>query len=119
MRNSCIEFMNDLQQRNTIYLEKWFNEESIVWIPPASPLKGKNKILVLFRAIFSRYKHLNWNLQQVHEIEQHHCIYLTKSWGELKNGKEYKNHIITDITFNESGKITNLSDYFKDTVVFS
>lgn len=119
MKTYCNAFMSDLQQRDIQQLEKWFTEESVVWIPPANPLKGRRKILVLFRAIFSKYKDLNWQIQQVHEVEDHRCIYLTQSWGELKNGTPYKNHIVTDILFNQNGEIIDLSDYFKDTAAFS
>lgn len=111
--------MTDLQEKKLDQLEKWFNDESIVWIPPVNPLKGKRKIIILFRAIFSKYNELNWHVQQVHQIEELRCIFHTESWGELKNGKPYKNHIVTDILFNEKGEIIDLSDYFKSTTDFS
>ena len=110
--------MSDLQQKNIQLLDKWFNDESTVWIPPANPLKGKRKILVMFRAIFSKYADLNWQVKAIHEIENNHCIYLSDSWGERKDGSPYKNHVVTDVVFNQQGEIIDLSDYFKDTVAF-
>ena len=119
MKHQCLSFMSDLQQKNLSDLEKWFTDESIVWIPPLDPLKGKRKIIILFRAIFSKYNQLNWQVQQVHQIEDRRCIFHTESWGELKNGRAYKNSIVTDISFNDKGEIIDLSDYFKNTSDFS
>ncbi|MBG9376565.1 nuclear transport factor 2 family protein [Panacibacter sp. DH6] len=108
--------MHDLQKRDPQQLEKWFTPESVVWIPPANPVKGKNKILVLFRAIFSRYKELNWQIEKIFEVADNQCVYFSSSWGAFRNGSNYKNRIVTEILFNEKGEITNLSDYFKDTL---
>lgn len=113
--NYCMAFMDDLQKRDPRQLEKWFTTESIVWIPPANPVRGKNKILVLFRAIFSRYQELNWRVEKVFEVAENQCIYFSDSWGAFKNGHDYRNNIVTAISFNEQGEITSLSDYFKDT----
>lgn len=119
MTHNCLSFMRDLQQKNLNELEKWFTDESTVWIPPINPMKGKRKIIVLFRAIFSKYNQLNWHVKQVHQIEDRRCIFHTESWGEFKNGTPYKNYIVTDISFNDKDEIIDLSDYFKYTFNFS
>lgn len=118
MKIYCTAFMSDLQQKNISLLDKWFNEESVVWIPPCDPLKGKRKILILFRAIFSKYKDLNWKIQHIYEVDTNRCIYMTSSWGASNDGRPYQNHIVTNIVFNQNGEIIDLSDYFKDTTFF-
>lgn len=49
------DFMKDLNSLNIEQLEKWFTDESTIWIPPLKEVSGKNRILALFRAIFKRY----------------------------------------------------------------
>lgn len=118
MECKVTSFMQDLNSLNLENLQKWFNEESKVWIPPAKEIQGGGRILALFRAIFRRYESIQWNESEIFDLGKGRYFYETISLGHLKGKGVLKNHICTVIAFSECGKIKSLSDYFKDTTSF-
>lgn len=112
-------FMQDLNSLNLQELEKWFTDETVIWIPPAKEISGKTRVLALFRAIFRRYEKIEWNVSEIFNLGNDKYFYLTDSLGNLLGRDPYRNQICTLIQFSESGKILYLSDYFKDTEAFS
>lgn len=106
--------MSDLQSRDLKKIAEWFHETSIVWVPPALPVTGCNRILALFRAILKKYDSIQWKVAEVHHLETNRYFYISESWGITDKGVSYKNLIATDITFNREGKIERLSDFFKN-----
>ncbi|MDH6252629.1 hypothetical protein M2347_002356 [Chryseobacterium sp. H1D6B] len=113
------DFMKDLNSLNIEHLEKWFTDESIIWIPPSKEISGKNRILALFRAIFRRYEKIEWRVCEIFSLGDQKYFYQTISVGTMTGKGIYENNICTLVHFSESGKITYLSDYFKDTKVFN
>lgn len=111
-------FMIDLNSLNTDLLEKWFTDESTIWIPPAKEISGKSRILALFRAIFRRYENIEWSVSEIFSLGNNKYFYQTTSLGNMFGKGSYKNEICTVIQFCENGKILFLSDYFKDTKAF-
>ena len=111
--------MEDMHSGDACRVANWFAEDSELWIPPAAPIKGHSRIKALFRAMFGRYEFLTWHIVDILPVGPMRCIHICESHGKLKGFAEYRNRVITDICFNEAGKITSLSDYFKDTSVFS
>src|ERR1700757_4337862 len=105
MKQKCVEFMQDLQSRDLNRISSWFCEHSIVWVPPASPVKGSSRILALFRAILKKYSSIEWKVTEVHHIEENRYIYISESWGVTGKRIPYRNTVATDITFNPEGKI--------------
>lgn len=112
-------FMKDLNTLNPEHLEKWFTDESTIWIPPSKEISGKNRILALFRAIFRRYEKIEWNVAEIFHLGNNKYFYQTSSVGNLTGKETYRNEICTVVQFSECGKILYLSDYFKDTKVFN
>lgn len=113
------DFMKDLNSLNTEHLEKWFNDDSKIWIPPAKEISGKNRILALFRAIFRRYDSLEWKVFEIFPLGEQKYFYQTTSYGTMTGKGSYENNICTVVHFSEAGKIIYLSDYFKDTNPFN
>lgn len=111
-------FMKDLNTLDISLIEQWFCEESSVWIPPAKTLTGKRRIMALFKAIFRKYKALDWTVTEIFELGNSKFMYQTSSSGILGNNEKYSNEIITVIQFSAAGTILSLSDYFKDTTAF-
>lgn len=113
------DFMKDLNSLKIEHLEKWFTDESTIWIPPAKEISGKNRILALFRAIFRRYDSIEWQVFEIFPLGNQRYFYQTKSYGSMTNKGVYENNICTVVHFSEEGKIIYLSDYFKDTKAFN
>lgn len=111
--------MLDLNTLKVENLQKWFVEDSKIWIPPANEIHGGNRILALFRAIFKRYENIEWKVSQISDLGNDRFFYETVSIGKMFGKEEFTNHICTVVEFTDSGKIKFLSDYFKDTTGFS
>lgn len=118
MKERILAFMEDMQSNDASRIAEWFAEESVLWIPPAAQVEGKSRIKALFRAMFTRYEFLKWNIVDILPVAENRCIHICESHGKLRGSDEYRNRVITDIVFNSEGKITSLSDYFKDTAIF-
>lgn len=112
-------FMLDLNSLNIENLQKWFNDESAIWIPPYKEINGKNRILALFRAIFRRYENIQWKVSVIHDLGNQKYFYETVSRGNMVGKGVYENNICTVIKFSEAGEIIHLSDYFKNTEIFN
>jgi limonene-1,2-epoxide hydrolase len=119
MENKILAFMEDMASNDAKKVGQWFTENSSVWIPPANPVSGISRITALFRALFGRYESVQWKILEIIPINEVRCIHVCQSRGHLKGSDVYTNQVITDITFDENGKILTLSDYFKDTTCFS
>lgn len=111
-------FMEDLNSLNVQNLEKWFNNESKIWIPPAGEIVGVGRILALFRAIFRKYEKLEWKAGEIFNLGNDRYFYESTSIGIMFKNGIYNNAICTIVSFNENGKIKLLSDYFKSTTCF-
>ena len=118
MKQNCHAFMKDLNSKNIEKIVKWFETDSTVWIPPAGPVKTQRKIGVYFRAIFQKYKDLNWEVLEVFDVTESRFFIISKSKGIFRNDASYVNHLVTDIRFDDNEKIIFLSDFFKDTSCF-
>jgi limonene-1,2-epoxide hydrolase len=118
MKEKILAFMEDMQSNDASRIANWFGEDSVLWIPPATPVTGYSRIKALFRAMFNRYEFLKWEIVDILPVSDNRCIHICESSGKLKGCDPYQNRVITDIIFNEEGKIASLSDYFKDTAVF-
>ncbi|MCU7612946.1 nuclear transport factor 2 family protein [Chryseobacterium sp. GMJ5] len=112
-------FMQDLNSLNIEKLEKWFTDESVIWIPPSKQISGKNRILALFRAIFRRYENIEWQIAEIFPLGNNKYFYQTSSSGNMPGKGVYTNDICTIVHFSDNGTILYLSDYFKDTKVFN
>jgi hypothetical protein len=113
----CRAFMRDLEAHDLRGLERWFSESTTVCVPPCEAVRGTRRILAFFRTVFRSYDEIHWRMTDVYAVPGRRCIYLSESWG-TRRGAEYRNHIVTVIDFDADGRITFLSDYFKDTVPF-
>ena len=118
MECKVTSFMQDLNSLKIENLQKWFNDDSKIWIPPAKEIQGGNRILALFRAIFRKYESIQWNQSEIFDLGKGRFFYETVSVGNMKGKGSYHNNICTVVAFGENGKIKLLSDYFKDTSAF-
>jgi limonene-1,2-epoxide hydrolase len=119
MQDRILNFMEDMASKDAGRVAGWFTDDSTLWIPPAQGIIGLQRIKALFRAMFSRYEYLQWDIVEIIPISNSRCFHVCNSKGKMKGQPEYTNRVITDIVFDEDGKIISLSDYFKDTAVFN
>lgn len=118
MQERILKFMEDMASKDACRVAGWFTDNSTLWIPPAMGITGLQRIKALFRAMFNRYEYLQWDIVEIIPVSPNRCFHVCISKGKMKGLPEYNNRVITDIVFDETGKILSLSDYFKDTSVF-
>ena len=118
MKERILAFMDAMQSNDAARIAGWFSDDAKLWIPPAQPVEGIARVSALFRAMFIRYEFLEWKILDILPVSDNRCVHICESRGKLKGCDEYTNRVITDITFNSEGKISSLSDYFKDTAIF-
>ena len=118
MKEKILQFMQAMESNDPHSVSDWFTEHSTLWIPPAGPIIGLSRIKALFRALFNRYEEVHWRIIDILPVSENRCIHICDAWGKMKGKDNYSNRVMTDITFDEDGKILHLSDYFKNTAVF-
>lgn len=119
VEEKVIAFMADFQAHDLDRLQAWFGEDSVVWAPPAGPVRGARRIKALFRAIFGRYREIRWTIERIYPVDERTVVYEHSSQGTLRRGTLYANRAVTILEFDANGKIARLSDFFKDTRTFS
>ena len=73
-----------------------------------------------FEEIFRRYPEIHWRVTAFYPLESPDlCVYFTDSWGTTALQTPYRNKVVTLLAFDAGGRITQLSDYFKDTSCFA
>lgn len=118
-RERCLEFMTDLEKRDLDVIKRWFSDSSVLWVPPTEPIEGQRRIVAMFRLIFRMYTEIHWKVTDIYAVSAQRFIYATESWGVIGKQTPYKNHVLTIIEFDASGRIAYLSDYFKNTAIFN
>jgi ketosteroid isomerase-like protein len=112
-------FVRDLNSRDLTKIATWFADDAIVSIPPQERLEGARRALAFFRSVFRLYEEMHWEVGEVLPVGPRRFVYFTESHGRFRSGAAYRNSIVTVIHFDEAGRITFLSDYFKDTTAFT
>jgi hypothetical protein len=113
-------FMAAWVQRDVNLLRPWIAENCVLLMPPTGPIEGARRVLAAFRIILrNNFKEVHWKVTDIYPVSPNRCIYATDSWGIICKDVPYKNALLTIIDFDSDGRITYISDYFKDTAVFA
>ncbi len=88
-------------------------EDIVFDFPGVDPMKGAKRVLLFFNILFRKYQYLKFNVTDVILENDKACV-MWNNEGEEKDGAKYANTGLTWFVFKE-GKISLMSDYFKDT----
>ena len=102
-----------LNSRDLTSLEQHLADDASFDFPGPGLIRGRKKIILFLKILFRKFSRLTFSLQRVITEQDCACAVWTNE-GEDKAGKPYSNRGITLMEIRE-GKITFLSDYFKDT----
>ena len=81
--------------------------------PGAGRVEGHKKVLIFMKALLRKYPKLEFTVSEIITGEERAVVVWTNS-GEYIDGTPYANSGMTLMYFKD-GKITFISDYFKDT----
>jgi hypothetical protein len=120
LRSLVMGFMDDFCSRDVSRLRKWVAESCVLSMPPIEPIRGASRVLAAFRIILrNNFSEVFWKVTDIYPVGPKRCIYACDSWGVIGKNTPYKNSLLTIIDFDADGRITFISDYFKDTAIFA
>jgi len=106
-------FMDALNKRDYSEFQKRITEGAALDFPGPGRIESQNKIISFIKALFRKFPKLEFTIHDVIVEKDRACIVWTNV-GERNDGEPYDNSGITYMQMSD-GKITFISDYFKNT----
>ncbi len=110
------EFFEILNQRNTKEMENLINPDAELYFPKTQPLIGKKSILKFLNILSRQYPELVFEIQRVIQQGNRAAVHWT-NMGMNRRKEPYRNEGVTIFEL-QDGKISFISDFFKDTEKF-
>jgi ketosteroid isomerase-like protein len=98
-------------------MDELLAEEAELNFPKTSPLMGKTRVIRFFNILFRRYPELFFRVRDT-IIEGQKAAVHWKNSGVSRKGEIYENEGITLFKEGSQGRISIISDFFKDTEKF-
>ena len=102
-----------MNNRSFKEIDQYLNESLSFDFPGAGRVEGKRRVLIFLQALLRKYPVLCFNVYEYFADGDQVCVLWTNK-GENIAGEPYENSGTT-IMHIEDGKLTFISDYFKDT----
>lgn len=115
-REMIEEFYDLLSTQDLAGLEAALIPEAVLLFPKTQPLNCREKILKFFRLLFRQYPQLTFKVRRSVIQDGWAAVHWTND-GFTRKKEAYCNEGVTLIEFQE-GKVSFLSDFFKNTEVF-
>ena len=94
-------------------LEPFLNDDSSIDFPGAGLIQGKKKGFIFLNILLRKYPELKFTIREIITSDDRGCVVWSNE-GRDAAGKPYTNRGMTLIHFVD-GRISFISDYFKDT----
>ncbi len=94
-------------------LEPYLSDVVRFDFPGPGIIEGKKRVLVFLKVLLRKYSDIEFTVQDVIEVPGKACIVWTNS-ARLETPRPYRNSGVT-VVHSVDGRITWISDYFKDT----
>ena len=109
-------FFQLINRRDMDAFEGILQEEAEFYFPKTQPLLGKNRIRRFFQILFRQFPELEFQVLKT-IIQDSWVAVHWKNKGKNRQDEPYENEGVTLLEI-EGGKITYISDFFKDTGKF-
>lgn len=110
MARLIFEAMN---RRDFTQVAPYMDEDLVLNFPGAGNISGARKVLVFMKTLLRKFPELQFHVSEV-LVEENKAVAIWTNQGKYSSGASYANSGNTLFYFKE-GKITFISDYFKDT----
>ena len=110
------DFFTFLNLRDLDRMKVLLREDARLDFPKTQPLLGLERILKFLHLLFRQYPELTFTLHRTIVQENRGAVHWTNQ-GKNRRGEPYENEGMTLLEF-EEGKISYISDFFKDTGKF-
>jgi ketosteroid isomerase-like protein len=102
-----------MNTKNMALLEPYLAEDVMFDFPGTDRVVGKKRVLIFLKALLRKFPDIYFQLQDVIAGHDKACIVWTNS-ARLQTSQPYLNSGVT-LVHCDMGRITFISDYFKDT----
>lgn len=110
------EFFTCFNNRDLERLRALLNENAQLYFPKTQPLLTPDRILKFLHLLFRQYPELTFTVHRTIVQRNRAAVHWTNQ-GKNRRGEPYQNEGMTLLEF-EAGKISFISDFFKDTGTF-
>ena len=115
-KDMMVQFFNSMNNRDLEQMGAFLTQSTEFYFPKSKAIIGRERILRFFKILFHKYPELAFQIQRV-IIQGHQAAIHWTNRGINRKGEPYKNEGVTILEI-EGGKISFLSDFFKDTEKF-
>lgn len=109
-------FFSLLSTQDLKQMEPLLYSDARLYFPKTQPLVGRDRILRFFKILFRQYPTLSFNIQRIIRQKHFAAVHWTNQ-GISRRGEPYQNEGMTLMEITR-GKISFISDFFKDTEKF-
>ena len=102
-----------INNRDFTEFKSYIDDQIVFDFPGTEQMQGAKKVTLFFQILFRKYKSLQFDVKDVITENNKVCV-MWENRGEESDGTLYNNSGLTWFIF-ENGKISLMSDYFKDT----
>lgn len=113
---SIDQFFEIVNGRELTELEELLSESAEFYFPKTQPLRGRERIIRFFKVLFRQYPELVFEIRRK-IIQKGWTAVHWVNHGANRHGDQYNNEGVTLMKLTD-GKITFISDFFKDTEKF-
>jgi ketosteroid isomerase-like protein len=115
-KNAVAGFFDLVNSRDLHAMQDMLTERTEFYFPKTQPLIGKERIIRFFKILFRQYPELVFQVQRI-IIQEHAAAVHWINRGTSRKGEPYENEGVTLLEM-EGGRLTFISDFFKDTGIF-
>lgn len=109
------KFFEMLNHRDTKKMENLVTPDAELYFPKTQPLLGSRRIFKFLNILFRQYPELTFTIQKVIRQGDHAAVHWTNQ-GMNRRKEPYQNEGVTILEM-QDGRISFISDFFKDTEI--
>lgn len=113
---TVLKFFEVFNNRDLDEMGNLLNPDAEFYFPKTQPLMGKERILKFLNILFRQYPELTFDIRRVIQKEDKAAVHWTNH-GINRRKEPYQNEGVTLLAM-VNGKISFISDFFKDTEKF-
>lgn len=113
---TLVQFFDFINNRDLEQMENLLTETAEFYFPKTQPLLGRAQIVRFFKILFRQYPELSFQIKSIIIQENRAAVHWTNH-GFNRRKEPYENEGVT-ILEEEGGRISFMSDFFKDTGKF-
>jgi ketosteroid isomerase-like protein len=110
-----LKFFDVFNHRDQKKMGDLLHPDAVLYFPKTQPLIGEKRILKFLNILFRQYPELTFTIQRVIQQDDQAAVHWTNQ-GMNRRKESYQNEGVTILELRD-GRISFISDFFKDTEI--